>query len=482
MKSKISICLLAALLSTVAPAQTVTANSARSTPLRESRSHGPLHAYGKLPLSFEINEGQTNPQVKFLSRGPGYELFLTASEAVVVMGKPDSAKRGAAENSQKPPSGGLCVLRMQLAGSNAMANVHGADELPGRTNYFIGKDPSQWHTNIRQYGKVRYHGVYPGVDLVYYGNQRQLEHDFVVAPGADVKQIRFSLTGAQSMGLNADNDLVLAMSNGELTLKKPIAYQEINGVRHEIASRYALDDSQVRFDVAGYDHNRALVIDPVLSYLSYLGGSNDDAQDSISVGVDAGGNAYIAIGTLSADLPVTAGGFQTTYGGAPLVCNQAANTICGDVAITKVSPDGSKLIYSTYLGGSSGEYPFGLAVDAHGAAYVAGYTESTDFPVTTGAYQTTFAGRSPNCPPAAYFPCGDGFVAKLSPSGASLVYSTYIGGTADDYIENIAVDQVGNVYATGTTDSIDYPTTPGALQTVIPVSYTHLTLPTIYSV
>lgn len=470
MKSKISIGLLAALLSTVALAQIVTPNSTQSATVRKSRPHEPLQAYGKLPLSFELNQGQANPQVRFLSRGAGYELFLTGSEAVVVMGKLTTAKNRAEEKSQKPLAAQLSVLRMQLAGSNALAAVRGADELPGRTNYFIGRDPSQWHTNIRQYSKVRYHDVYPGVDLVYYGNQGQLEHDFVVAPGADVSQIRFSLSGAQTMSVNADDDLMLAMSNGELKLKKPIAYQEIAGVHQPVASRYTLDDGEVRLDVGDYDRSRALVIDPVLSYVSYLGGSNDDAQDSISVAVDPGGNAYIATGTLSADFPVTAGAFQTTYGGAPPVCSQAANTICGDVVITKVSPNGSQLIYSTYLGGSSGEYPFGLAVDAHGAAYVAGYTESTDFPVTAGAFQTTFAGRTPVCP-GVYFPCGDGFVTKLSSSGASLVYSTYIGGTGDDYIENIAIDQSGNVYATGTTDSLDYPITAGALQTTLPCNY-----------
>ncbi len=463
----LSVC---ALLSTMAVSQTSKLTSTQSTaPGGKSATHGLLQAYGRLPLSFEFNEGQTNPQVKFLSRGAGYELFLTSTEAVVVMGKSAEAKHGGTpvEKSKKPLPSQLAVLRMQLAGSNALASVRGADELPGTTNYFIGKDASQWHTNVRHYGKVRYHDVYPGVDLVYYGNQGQMEHDFVLAPGADAKLIRFSLSGAEKISVDAQGNLVLGMSNGEMKLKKPVTYQEIAGVRHEVVGRYALDGGQVRFEIGKYDRSRTLVIDPKLGYLSYLGGSNDDAQDSISVVVDSAGYAYIATGTLSTDFPVTTGAFQTTYGGAPSVCSQNATNICGDVVVTKVSPNGSKLIYSTYLGGTSGEYAFGLAVDAHGAAYIGGYTESTDFPVTTGAYQTTFGGRTPTCPPA-YFPCGDGFVTKLSPSGTRLVYSTYIGGSGDDYIENLAIDPAGNVYATGSTDSLDYPTTPGAFQTTMP--------------
>jgi Beta-propeller repeat len=460
------------LLSRMALTQMPTPPSNQSATLGKPHSQRLLHAYGKLPLSFELNEGQTNQQVKFLSRGAGYEMFLTSTEAVVVMGKATKARHGdtPAEKSKNPLASQLAVLRMQLAGSNALANVRGADELPGTTNYFIGKDASQWHTNIRQYGKVRYHDVYPGVDLVYYGNQGQLEHDFVVAPGADAKLIRFSLNGIEKVSVDKQEDLVLGMSNGEVKLKKPTAYQEIAGVRHEVASRYVLDGSQVSFDVGSYDRSRTLVIDPTLSYLSYLGGSNDDSQASTSLVVDAAGNAYIATGTLSTDFPVTAGAFQTTYGGAPLLCSQNANNICGDVVVTKVSPSGSKLIYSTYLGGSSGEYAFGLAVDKDGAAYIGGYTESADFPVTAGAYQTSFAGRSPSCPPA-FFPCGDAFVTKLSPSGAKLVYSTYVGGSGDDYIENLAIDRAGNVYATGSTDSLDYPTTPGAFQTVMPCTF-----------
>jgi Beta-propeller repeat len=472
MKFKILVVLTAcAMLNTMALGQTSRPSSTQSTLERKSAEHGLLHAYGRLPLSFELNEGQANPQVKFLSRGSGFELFLTSTETVVVMGKPGKAKRKTpTEKSAEPLPSQLSVLRMQLAGSNASASVRGADELPGTTSYFIGKDASHWRTNVRRYGKVRYHDVYPGVDLVYYGNQGQLEHDFVVAPGADPKLIRFSLSGAEKIGMDTQENLVLGMSNGEVELKKPVAYQEIAGVRHEVASRYRLDGGQVRFEVGNYDRSRTLVIDPKLSYLSYLGGSDDDAQDSISLVVDTAGNAYIATGTLSTDFPVTASAFQTNYGGAPLVCSQNATNICGDVVVTKISPNGSKLIYSTYLGGSSGEYAFGLAVDAHGAAYVGGYTESTDFPVTGGAYQTTFAGRTPTCPPA-YFPCGDGFVTKLNPSGTKLVYSTYIGGSGDDYIENLAIDRAENVYATGSTDSLDYPTTSGAFQTVMPCTF-----------
>jgi hypothetical protein len=459
--SAICVLTICAPLSTGAPAQPPTPNTNRT------QSQGLLRAYGKMPLSFEVNDGQTNPQVKFLSRGAGYELFLTSTEAVLAMGKTGGQSHDAQGQSKSPQASGFSVLRLKLLGSNVQAKVSGTDELPGKTNYFIGSDPNHWRTDIRQYGKVRYHDVYPGIDLVYYGNQGQLEHDFVVAPGADVKRIHLSMSGAERVSVDPHDDLVLGMSNGEVKLKKPIAYQEIAGVRHEISSRYELDGGQVGFEVGSYDRSRALVIDPIVSYLSYLGGSNDDAQVSTSIAVDSTGNAYIATGTLSIDFPVTAGALQTTYGGAPLVCSQNQTTVCGDATITKVSPDGSTLIYATYLGGSSGDYPFGLAVDVHGAVYVAGYTESTDFPVTAGAYQTAFAGRSLTCPPP-YFACGDGFVTKINPAGTKLVYSTYIGGTGDDYIENLAIDPSGNAYVTGSTDSADYPTTAAAFQTTLP--------------
>jgi len=485
MKCKIlAVLIVCTALSTIALAQSQTSSSTQSATLARTgapfenapfkmskrQTQGLLQTYGKMPLSFELNQGQVNPQVKFLSRGAGYELLLTGTEAVVVMSKPSRENHDGQQRPQAPPSPQLSVLHMKLVGSNALAKVRGTNELAGKTNYLIGTDPSKWRLSVRQYGKVRYHNVYPGVDLVYYGNQGQLEHDFVVAPGADAEHIHFSMSGAERVTVDAHDDLVLGMSNGEVKLKKPIAYQEIAGVRHEVASHYSLASGQVGFELGAYDRKRALVIDPSMIYLSYLGGSNDDAQSSISLAVDARGNAYIATGTLSSDFPVTAGAFQTTYGGAPPVCSQNITSLCGDVVVTKVSPDGSTLIYSTYLGGSSGEYPFGLAVDAHGAAYVGGYTESTDFPVTAGAYQTTFAGRSPTCP-APFFPCGDGFVTKLDPSGAALIYSTYLGGTGDDYIENLAVDHGGSVYATGTTDSLDYPTTPGAFQTAMPCNF-----------
>jgi hypothetical protein len=237
--------------------------------LSKTQTHGLLQAYGKVPLSFELNQGQTNPQVKFLARGAGYELFLTSTEAVVVMGEPNRKSREKGRDTKGQPqmrgASRLSVLRMQLAGSNALAKVRGADELPGRTNYFVGKDPNRWRTNVRQYGKVQYHDVYPGVDLVYYGNQGQLEHDFVVAPGADVKSIRFSMSGAEKMGVDTQEDLVLGMSNGEVKLKKPVAYQEIAGVRHEVASHYALDGAQISFEIGSYDRSRALVIEPKLA-------------------------------------------------------------------------------------------------------------------------------------------------------------------------------------------------------------------------
>jgi hypothetical protein len=426
-----------------------------------------VQAYGNLPLSFEPNQGQTDPAVDFIARSAGYELFLTHTEAVMLIGSPAFAGRGPGSPARRSEAS---VIRFKLAGSNPNPGVSASGKLEGSSNYFIGKDPARWRTNIPSFSRVGYQGIYPGVDLVYYGNQGRLEHDFVVAAGADPRQVRMTVEGATMVRPDGTNGVTLALANSQLHLLKPFAYQQVAGIRHEVSARYRVDGTHLAFEVGPYDHNQPLVIDPVVSYLSYLGGSNDDAQSSISISLDSAGNVYVATGTLSTDFPVTAGVVQPTYGGSPSVCSQNATNICGDTAITKINRAGSAILYSTYLGGSSGEYPFGLAVDSAGNAYVSGYTESTDFPVTKGAYQTTFAGRSATCPPP-YFPCGDGFITKINPSGSQLVYSTYLGGSGDDYIENMAIDKAGNAFVTGTTDSSDFPVTAGAFQTTIPCTF-----------
>ncbi len=395
-------------------------------------------SYGKLPLQFEANRGQTHEDVHFLSRGAGYSLYLTAGEAVLLLSKPDAdAKRVA--------------LRMSLVGAARKPQVNGLDELPGKANYFVGGDRSRWRTNVPTYAKVQYQNIYPGIDLVYYGNQRQLEYDFVVAPGADPNKIVLGFKGANKIEIDTEGSLVLHPSGGDIRQHKPILYQEIDGVRHEVAGSYVRKGAnRFGFQVAAYDASRPLVIDPiVVSYSTYLGGSN--GEQSYAIAVDAGGNAYVAGATVSLDFPTTPGAFQSTFAGS----NPSSGG--GDVFVAKLNPAGSALVYSTYLGGSSAEKGFGIAVDADGSAYVTGRTDSLDFPTTPDAFQATFAltGDAFNY---------NAFVTKLNPTGSELAYSTYLGGSGDDRGIAIALDAAGNAYVAGHTTSTNFPTTPGAFQ------------------
>src|SRR5258706_12828001 len=272
-------------------------------------------SYGKLPLHFEANRGQTDKAVRFLSRGAGYSLYLTASEAVLVLAKPNGKRDGRdtrAKLDAKAQTKSV-ALRMSLVGAARKPEVSGLEELPGKANYFIGRDPSKWRRDVPTYGKVHYQNVYPGVDLVYYGNQRQLEYDFVLAPGADPNRIVLGFKGADKLEIDAEGSLVLHASGGDIRQDKPVVYQNIDGVRRDIAGGYVRKGAnRVGFQVAAYDTRPPLVIDPVvLSYSTYLGGSAGDSGNGIAV--DADGNAYVT-GDASS-IPTTAGAFQTTNRG-----------------------------------------------------------------------------------------------------------------------------------------------------------------------
>src|SRR5947209_1276856 len=394
-------------------------------------------AYGKLPLHFEANQGQTDPGVKFLSRGRGYTLFLTGrGEAVMLLGKPapmydrleSAALLRAAAKPPPEPATPAAVVRMNLIGASKSPRVEGLEESPGKANYFIGNDPKMWRTNVPMYAKVKVQGVYPGVDLVYYGNQRKLEYDFIVAPGADPGSITMVVEGAERPSLNGQGDLVLAIEDREVRFQKPVVYQEVDGVRREISGSYKLKSAhQVGFQVGAYDGSLPLIIDPALSYSTYLGGSGTD--QGLGIAVDSGGYAYVTGFTISTNFPTTPGAFQTTSGGG------------FHAFVTKLNPTGSALVYSTYLGGSSNDQGRGIAVDPGGHAYATGATFSTNFPTTPGALQTTYGGG------------GDAFVTKLNPTGTGLVYSTYLGGSNDDQGLGIAVDSSGHAYVTGSTTS-----------------------------
>jgi hypothetical protein len=401
-------------------------------------------SYGKLPLSFEANHGQADGRVKFLSRTGGYTLFLTGDEAVLAFsGKraKDAAPKGATDFRKSPKRGkprlygsAGAVLRMKLRNANPAAKITGTGELAGTSNYFIGNDPARWRTNAPTYAKVKYEGIYSGIDLVYYGNQRQLEYDFIVAPGADPRRIAFDVRGAKRIRQDGRGDLVFKMGENEIRWHEPVVYQEKDGARQEIPARYVITDkNRVGFEVASYDASRPLYIDPLI-YSTYLGGSEVDVGRGIAV--DSTGNTYVTGYTCSTDFPTM----------NPLQSNYAGGNPCGDAFVAKINPTGSALIYSTYLGGSGGEVGESIAVDSAGNVYVVGYTNSTNFP-TKKPLQPAYGGGDV-----------DAFVSKLNPTGSALVYSTYLGGSGHDWGSGIAADSAGNAYVTGITCSTDFPT------------------------
>jgi len=328
---------------------------------------------------------------------------------------------------------------MRLVGANHRLRIVGREKSTGMVNYFVGDDPTKWQINVPSYAAVHYHDLYPGIDLVYYGNQRELEYDFIVRPGADPKRIALRVQGAHRLELDARGDLLIHTSTGSFRHRKPLLHQEVDGVRRAISGGYMVTGAnQFGFQVAEYDRRLPLIIDPVLVYSTYLGGSGYDSAQSIAV--DTAGNAYVTGFTASLDFPVLPGAAEPAAGGG------------FDVFVTKVNSLGNGFVYSTYLGGRGDDCGLGIAVDAGGNAYVTGRTTSANFPTTRGVFQSTFGGT------------GDAFVTKLNPTGSALVYSTYLGGGAEDFGAGIAVDVLGNAYVAGVSASLNFPTTPGAVQ------------------
>jgi len=428
--SIISLCLPVLFLATSPKSEAATAIEVSSPEKVELQS-----SYGQLPMSFEANSGQTDDRVKFLSRGNNYTLFLTPNDAVLALSKPrvDNNKRTDHKaRTLDPVEIERAVLRMALVDSNKAAEISGQSKLPGKSNYFVGKDPTRWQRDIPTYARVQYEAVYPGIDLVYYGNQGKLEYDFIVAPGADPDVIKLSFSGADKVSLDDQGNLILQIADGQIVQHKPYIYQEIDGVKNTIEGDFSLnDENQISFEIATYDRGAPLVIDPVLVYSTYLGGSAGDEANHIAV--DDFGNAYVTGRTGSVDFPA-ANPVQSVSNGSY------------DIFVSKLNAPGTAFIYSTYLGGSSGgDYAEGIAVDRDGNAVIGGSSESDDFP-TVNPLQADNAGGM------------DTVVFKLNAQGSSLVYSTYLGGGSWDWAWAIATDDLGNAYLTGNTSSSDFPT------------------------
>ena len=372
--------------------------------------------YGRLPIAFEPNVGQGPARARYFARAANYKLILTDNETIVELN-----------------DGGPSKIRMTMAGTSPDARFEALDTLPGISNYYLGNDPNKWRTHVPQYARLKQRDSYPGIDMVFYSRNGQLEYDCIVRPGADPSQIRFAYEGVERLRVDSNGDLVLSTGGRELRQLKPTVYQQgRGGDRQAISGGYKLvgTTNEVGFALGDYDPTRTLVVDPALVYVTYLHGNASDTAAGIAV--DLNGNAYVTGRTFSTNFPAISPA-QPIYGGT------------GDAFVAKLNASGTAFLYSTYIGGSNAEDARGIAVDMDGNAYVTGTTLSGDFPVKA-ALQGVKSGSE------------NGFVIKIDTHGA-LVFSTYIGGSGTDLLNAIAVDGSKNVYLAGSTSSRDFPVT-----------------------
>jgi len=375
----------------------------------------PSAQFKNSPIGFELYEA--NGVTKYISRGNNFALFLTPTEAVVTLND---------ANTSTP-----AVLRMQFLGANKTTTLTGLGNTQSKSHYFMGNDPTKWKTDITRYGKVRYEALYPGIDLLFYGNQSELEYDFIVAPNIDPDIIRLNFTGAKKLSISNNGDLLIETSAGRVLQKKPIVYQNTLNKQNKkiINSRYVLlDKNTIGFNIGNYDHSQPLIIDPILDYATYIGGSDQD--NGTKIAIDSNGYIYITGYTFSSDFP----------SGAVLGSNISA-------FITKLTPDGSSVVFSIYLGGSGTDRGRDIAISDEGDIYIVGETTSTDFPVLASAHQLQNNGGT------------DVFMTVISRGGSHLHYSTYFGGSGYDAGRGLAIGNNDQVYLTGETWSDDLLTT-----------------------
>ena len=437
--------------------------------------------YGKLPLYFVENQGQINEMVKFYEQGNGHTTFFTkrgiylslagatprvypdksdtrVSRPQAFLEKKEIKDRvgGVSEGNIPTRSAKSATIRFVPLGANSNPEITAEGLQECKVNYLMGNDSEKWKTNIPTYKSVVYKGIYKNVDMRFYGNNRQLEYDIIINPGASPSRIQLLCDGVEDLRITGEGDLEISLKEGNLIQKKPYVYQEIDGKRKEIEGRFIISNHRASsvevskntdtkngygqrfiygFQVASYDKEKPLIIDPVLAYSTYLGGNSFDAGYGIAV--DTSGNAYVTGFTGSTDFPTTPGAYDTSFNGG--------SSLGGDAFVTKLNPTGTALTYSTYLGGSSTDKGYGIAVDTSGNAYVTGWTESPNFPT-----QSPIQGAK-----GGYY---DAFVTKINSSGDALVYSTYLGGDSYDWGYCIAVDTSDNVYVTGETASTNFPT------------------------
>ncbi len=395
---------------------------------------------GSLPLWFE-----TGAPGNFIAHASGAEFAITP---------------GGAEFALTKTGGQTADCRMQFLGANTAARITGASRLGGTVNYLLGGDAGQWRTGVPTFAQVRVENVYPGVNVVYYGSQQKLEYDFNLAAGVSPSVIALRFAGAEKISTNPQGELVVTLHDGEVVQHAPVAYQIVEGARHEVAAGYEIIDAHTAvFTLGNYDHATSLVIDPVLSYSSYFGGNNKDTAWAIAVS-PTDGSIYVAGQTFSSAFKTgqplsTTGVVQPKYKGGSL---------SGDAFVARFDVDGTgtnlSLHYATYLGGSGNDAALGLAVDADGDAFVTGFTDSANFPTTKTLFSKIKGPINTHTKTYAV----DAFVTELNPDGTALVYSTYLGGSSMDAAYGIALDDAGNAYVAGYTYSTNFPVTTTAIQ------------------